>query len=190
MPRAPVLLAAALVPAFLLISCEPGPGKAAAPTPPRAPSATRPPSLRTPADAILSDQAVGSRRIASRDHLSAAEAARQQPDQVGALQEYTAWSWLDASTRSWEGVSDLVLLTARPEGAARAVAFWSAEAARAPFLIAPCPSSVGRLDECRLAVSGDRAVVVGRLDALAFRLECPAAAAVRLASAQAAALTR
>ena len=189
MPRPPVLLAAALLPAVLLASCQPGTGDGGAPTATPASSAAVPPRLRAPADAILSDQVVGSPRRASRDHLSAAEAAREQPDQVGALQEYTAWSWLEASTRSWDGVSDVVLLTARPEGAARAFAFWSAQAARAPFLIAPCPSSVGRLDECRLAVSGDRAVVLGRLDAVAFRLECPAAAADRLASAQAAALT-
>lgn len=133
---------------------------------------------------MLGDAVVGSPRRAARDHLTAAEAARDQPNQPAALLQYTSWGWIEASTRTWVDADETVLLTARPEGAARAFAVWSQDAAAAPMTVRPCPDAPSRLDDCRLGVAGDRALAIGRLDAAVFRLDCPASAAEPLVAAQ------
>jgi hypothetical protein len=145
--------------------------------------------LRPPAEAILSDQAVGSPRRAGSDHLTAAAAASLQPDQPAALTEYLGWGWLDGSTRSWASADEALVLTSRSEGATRAFGFWAAETTRPPFVAGACsPAVTSGLDDCRLGVAGDRALVVGRVGAEAFRLSCPAASADRLAGAQVASM--
>jgi hypothetical protein len=188
------LIAPTLVLVLLLAT---GCGAAREPRPPReqvaSPSiAPAPPlraRLRPPAEAILSDQAVGSPRRAGSDHLTAAAAASQQPDQPAALAEFLGWGWLDGSTRSWATADEALVLTSRPEGAARAFEFWAAETTRPPFAGAPCSPAVSSgLDDCRLGVAGDRALVVGRVGAEAFRLSCPATSADRLAGAQVASM--
>jgi hypothetical protein len=162
-------------------------GPAARPTGRPAPSiqAQPPPAvrLRPAGQAILSDQAAGGARRAGQDHLTAEQAASQQPDQAAALAEFAGWGWLDGASRTWTTGSETLVITARPDGAARALAYWSGSAQ------GRCsPAATAGLDDCRLAVSGDRAVVVGRLAGAVFRLDCPAPAAERLAIAQAAAL--
>jgi hypothetical protein len=145
--------------------------------------------LRAPADAILADQVVGSPRRAGEDHLVAAEAASEQPDQAAALRRYTSWGWLDGSTRAWPGTDETLVATASNAGAGRAFADWSAEAGQAPYAGAECaPAAAAGLDDCRLSLAGDRAIVVGRLGTAVFRISCPAAAAERLTAAQVAAL--
>ena len=192
MRRCPLVLV--LLPALWLGACLPAPASGLRPPGERpSPSiAARPPirvALRPPAEAILGDQVVGAPRRSGRDHLGAAEAASLQPDQGVAINQFVAWGWLEGSTRTWATADETLVLTARPEGAARALDFWTAEAARAGFQPADCPAgAMAGLDDCRLATAGDRAVVVGRLGAAVFRLACPAAAAQRLAAAQAAAL--
>ncbi len=160
--------------------------------PPSPSIAAQPPPglrLRAPADAILADQVVGSARRAGQDHLVATEAASQQPDQAAALRRYTSWGWLDGATRAWTGADETLVATASAAGAARAFADWSAEAGQAPFAAGDCSlaASAG-LDDCRLGLAGDRALVVGRLGTAVFRISCPAAAAERLTVAQVAAL--
>ena len=136
--------------------------------------------LRPAADAILSDQAVGGARRGGHDHLTAEQAASEQPDQAAALAEYAGWGWLDGASRKWSTADETLVITARPDGAARALDYWSRDAQ------GRCtPAATAGLDECRLGVSGDRAVVVGRLSSAVFRLQCPAPAAERLAAAQA-----
>lgn len=159
----------------------PAAGAAASPAAPPRPSPTV--LLRPPAQAILTDQVVGSARRAGADHLTAAQLASEQQDQAAALATYSAWGWLDGASRTWATADETLVETARPDGAARAFTAWSADGA------GPCPGDAAtHLDECRLAVSGDRAVVVGRLAAAVFRLRCPAEDAGRLISAQAATL--
>jgi hypothetical protein len=132
---------------------------------------------------------VGSPRHAGSDHLTAAAAASQQPDQPAALAEFLGWGWLDGSTRGWASADETLVLTSRPEGAARAFEFWAAETTRPPFAPAACsPAVTSGLDDCRLGVAGDRALVIGRVGAEAFRLSCPAASADRLAGAQVASM--
>jgi len=164
-----------------------------APPPTPSPSATRAPTpvvaLRDPGAAILADADVGRPRTAGRDHLGATEAARDQPDEVLALQLYSGWGWVDMATRTWGPVSDQVLQTLRPEGATRAYALWSGEAERAPFSAAPCPASISGLDQCRYGTAADRAIVVGRLDTVTFRLVADPGAVERLAARQASRLT-
>jgi hypothetical protein len=128
--------------------------------------------LRPAADAILSDQAVGAARRGGHDHLTAEQAASEQPDQGAAMTEYAGWAWLDGASRTWSTADETLVITARPDDAARALDFWArgAAASRCP------PAAMTGLDDCRVGVSGDRAVVVGRL------------ASERLAAAQAAAL--
>ncbi|HXM55644.1 MAG TPA: hypothetical protein VOB72_09655 [Candidatus Dormibacteraeota bacterium] len=140
--------------------------------------------LRAAGDAILSDQAVGSARRGGHDHLTAEQAASEQPDQGAAMTEYAGWGWLDGASRTWTTADETLVITARPDEAARALDFWAKDAAqsRCP------PAAMAGLDDCRLGVSGDRAVVVGRLASAVFRLQCPASAAERLAADQAAAL--
>lgn len=163
------------------------PGEHPSPSiPPRPPLRV---ALRPPAEAILGDQAVGSARRSGRDHLSAAEAASLQPDQGAAIDQFVAWGWLEGSTRTWATADETLVLTARPEGAAQAVDFWAADAGRPPFRSSSCSdAALAGLDDCRLATTGDRAIVVGRLGAAVFRLACPASAAERLTAAQAAML--
>lgn len=139
--------------------------------------------LRPASDAILSDQAVGAVRRGGHDHLTAEQAASEQPDQAGALAEYAGWGWLDGASRTWATADETLVITARPDGAGRALDYWARDAP------ARCsPAATAGLDDCRLGVSGDRAVVVGRLASAVFRLQCPAAAAERLAAVQAASL--
>jgi hypothetical protein len=163
------------------------PGEHPSPSiPPRPPLRV---ALRHPAEAILSDQAVGSPRRSGRDHLSAAEAASLQPDQGAAIDQFVAWGWLEGSIRTWANADETLVLTARPEGAAQAADSWAADAGRPPFRSSSCSdTALAGLDDCRLATAGDRAIVVGRLGAAVFRLACPAAAAERLTAAQAVAL--
>jgi hypothetical protein len=145
--------------------------------------------LRAPVDALLSDQAVGAPRRGGRDHVTAAEGASQQPDQAAALAEYVAWGWLDGATRSWANADETIVETARPDGAVRAFGRWSADIGQAGLTAGDCsPAATVGLDDCRLGTSADRAVVVGRLGAAVFRLQCPVATAERLTIAQAAAL--
>jgi hypothetical protein len=182
--RLPIAAALALsVGLALAAACQPGvappPARSARSSPP-APPAVR---LRPPAEAILSDQAVGAPRQSGEDHLTAEQAASGQQDQAAALAQYRSWAWVDAASRTWTGAGETLVLTARPDAAARAFDAW---AAAAPD---PCPAAAGAgLDGCRLGVTGDRAVVVGRLGPDVFRLDCPASAAERLTAAQAASL--
>ncbi|HEY4027330.1 MAG TPA: hypothetical protein VGO86_12950 [Candidatus Dormibacteraeota bacterium] len=139
--------------------------------------------LRPAADAILADQVVGAARRGGHDHLTAELAASEQADQAAALAEYAGWGWLDGASRSWTTADETLVITARTDDAMRAFTFWSRDAA------GPCSATAAAaLDDCRQAVTGDRAVVVGRLASAVFRLQCPTAAAERLAAAQSAAL--
>jgi hypothetical protein len=139
--------------------------------------------LRPAAEAILGDQVVGAARRAGHDHLTAEQAASEQADQAAALAQYAGWGWLDGASRTWSTADETLVITARPDGAARALDFWARDAG------ARCPATaMAGLDDCRLGLSGDRAVVVGRLGPAVFRLQCPAQAADRLTAAQAAAL--
>ena len=161
--------------ALLLLACQ---TQSAPPATPR-PAPTAPPTpllvLRAPAAAVLTSSEVGLPVTAARDHLGAAEAARDTPNEVLALQTYSAWGWVEASTRTWSGggrqASETLLLTLRAQGARKAFATWAADTERAPFSSSACPPSVAGLDDCRLGTAGDRALVVGYLDAEAFRLE-------------------
>src|SRR6266700_1636031 len=75
--------------------------------------------LRAPADAILGDQVVGSARRSGHDHLTAAQAASEQPDQATALRQFTSWGWLDGASRGWAGADETLVLTASGTGAVR-----------------------------------------------------------------------
>jgi hypothetical protein len=179
---------ALIVPAFvlcLLAACGQQARPAAAR--PASPSilAQPPPDvrLRPASEAILSDGVVGAARRGGHDHLTAEQAASEQPDQGAALAEYAGWGWLDGASRTWSSADETLVITARPDGASRAFDFWAGGSA------SRCSATaMAGLDDCRLSVSGDRAVVVGRLASAVFRLQCPAPAAERLAAAQAAAL--
>jgi hypothetical protein len=180
MSRIPIAAALALC----LVACQPGssppPVRSVRSSPSPPPPAVR---LRPPAEAILGDQVVGAARQSGQDHLTAEQAASAQPDQAAALAEYLGWAWVDGASRTWAGADETLVLTARPDAAMRAFDAWSAGAQR------PCDAAAeAGLDECRLGVDGDRAVVVGRLASAVFRLDCPPAAAVRLTAAQAASL--
>jgi len=185
MPRLPICAAAL---SALLLACQSQPPPVAAPrsSPPAA--ATPQPALRPPADAVLADADVGLPRTAGRDHLSAAEAARDTANEVLALETYSGWGWVEASTRTWSGngrqVVETLLVTVRAEGAGKAFDTWAADAARAPYAAGGCPASVTGLDQCRLGVSGDRALVVGRLGAEVFRIETVGVDAPSLANKQ------
>src|SRR6266700_2718836 len=145
--------------------------------------------LRAPADAILGDQVVGSARRSGHDHLTAAQAASEQPDQATALRQFTSWGWLDGASRGWAGADETLVLTASGPGAGRAFTAWSTDAGQAPFAAGACTAAAGAgLDDCRLGIAGDRAIVVGRLGTAVFRITCPAAAAERLTIAQVTAL--
>lgn len=172
MPRFPVW--PALV-AALLVACQSQPSPAATPRPTPSASPTPRLVLRAPADAALTQAEVGLPLVAARDHLSAAEAARDTPNEVLALELYSGWGWVEASTRTWSGggqqASETVLLTVRASNAGKAYAVWSAGAATAPYAATGCPPSITGLDACRMGTAGDRTLVVGRLDAEVFRLE-------------------
>lgn len=182
MSRALIVLA--LLPCLAAAACG---GPAAGPPRRPAPSimAQPPPAvrLRPASDAILGDQAVGAARRGGHDHLSAEQAASEQPDQAAALAEYAGWGWLDGASRTWATADETLVITARPDGAVRALDYWASDA---PGRCSP--AATAGLDDCRLGVSGDRAVVVGRLASAVFRLQCPAPLAERLAAAQAASL--
>jgi hypothetical protein len=140
--------------------------------------------LRPPAEAILGDQVVGAARQSGQDHLTPEQAASGQPDQAAALAEYQGWAWVDGASRTWTGADETLVLTARADTAMRAFDAWAAAGASAS-----CAAAAGAaLDGCRIGVTGDRAVVVGRLASAVFRLDCPASAAERLTAAQAAGL--
>jgi hypothetical protein len=180
MSRIPI--AAALALGLALAACQSGP----APPVARAARASAAPSapavrLRPAAQAILSDQEVGAPRLSGQDHLTAEQEASVQQDQAAALAQYQGWAWVDGASRTWAGADETLVITARPDTAVRAFDAWAAGIA------GPCAASAAAgLDDCRLAVTGDRAVVVGRLSSAVFRLDCPAAEADRLTSAQAA----
>jgi len=145
--------------------------------------------LRAPVGAILSDQVVGLPRRAGIDHLSAAEKASQQPDQAAALAEYMGWGWLDGASRTWSVADEVLVLTARPDGAIRAFSFWAREVGEAPYVAGGCSSlAAAGLDDCAQGVAGGRAIVVGRLGPAVFRIACPTEMAERLTVAQVAAL--
>jgi hypothetical protein len=186
MPRLPVCLAAL---AAVLLACQSQSPPAATSKPSATATATPQPVLRAPADAVLADADVGLPRTAGRDHLTAAEAARDTANEVLALETYSGWGWIEASTRSWSGggrsASETLLLTLRAEGAGKAFDAWAADAARAPYSAAGCPAAVTGLDQCRLGVAGDRALVVGRLGAEVFRIETVGLDSATLASKQA-----
>jgi len=186
MTRFPACLAAAAV---LLLGCQSQPPPAATPRPSHTATATPLLALRPPADAVLADADLGLPRTAGRDHLSAAEAARDTANEVLALEVYSGWGWVEASTRTWSGggrqAAETVLLTLRAEGAAKAVDAWAADAARAPYAATDCPASVAGLDQCRIGTAGDRALVVGRLGAEVFRIETVGMDAPALAGKQA-----
>jgi hypothetical protein len=177
----------ALASAFGLTACQ---ALAAPGTRAHLSTATRPPAAaaRPPAQSILDDGAVGARRDGGRDHLSAAEFARDQPDQVAALRVFTTWGWVDAATRSWPETSEILVVSQRPEDAGRAFDFWTLQATQAGLKQAACPAGASPLQQCSAAVSDARAVLVGRAGASVFRLDCPRTEADRLASAQARAL--
>ena|SRR5215470_7559403 len=145
--------------------------------------------LRAPVGAILSDQVVGLPRRAGIDHLSAAEAASNQPDQAAALAEFIGWGWLDAASRTWSAADEVLVLTARPDGAVRAFSYWAREAGEAPYVAGGCSSlAAAGLDDCAQGVAAGRAIVVGRLGAAVFKIACPTEMADRLTVAQVAAL--
>jgi hypothetical protein len=187
MPRALELVAAVLL---VVGACQSQSPPTARPTASPTPSPTPLLVLRAPGDAILADADVGLPRTAARDHLGAAEAARDTANEVLALEVYSGWGWIEASTRTWSGggrqASETVLLTVRPEAAARAFDYWAADAARAPLSAGGCPAALAGLDQCRLGVAGDRALVVGRLGAEVFRLDVTGLDASALAARQAA----
>jgi hypothetical protein len=187
-PHPALLLALA---ALCAAACQPaaaGQPRSPRPSPP-ASNAPAEAVLRPPAQAVLEDGEVGLPRLSGRDHLSAAEAARDAPDEVSALDAYAGWGWADAASRAWGGsgrsVQVLVLLTLRPEGAERALERWSLDAVRAPLASAACPQGMPRLDGCVAGAGAGRMLVAGRLDAGAFRLEGSAADVARLAPLQA-----
>lgn len=125
----------------------------------------------------------------SQGALTAAQAASQQPDQDAALSEYVAWGWLGGASRSWSGVDEMIVITARADGAMRAFRAWSAETSQGAYVAGTCSAAerVG-LDDCGLGLAGGRALVVARLGTAVFRLDCPAQDAERLTVAQVAAL--
>jgi hypothetical protein len=183
------------------MSCEVGPvasqpagpvsAAPAAEAPPRLPT---PAALRPPAAAILEDATVGLPRLSGRDGLGPIEAARDQPDEPSALEVFSGWGWIEASTRTWASgsrrVDEMVLLSLRAQGARRAYEFWAAEADRMRLAGAACPTAVAGLDDCRYWSGGGRTLVVGRLDAAVFRLLCTGVDAGTLAPAQAQRLGR
>jgi hypothetical protein len=181
----PIQIAAALALCLAAAACQPGsapaPARSARSTPAPAPSAVR---LRPPAGAILSDQVVGAARQSGQDHLTPEQAASGQPDQAAALTEYEGWAWVDGASRTWTDAGETLVLTARADTAVRAFDAWAAAGAQGPCTAA----AEAGLDGCRIGVTGDRAVVVGRLASAVFRLDCPATAAERLTAAQASAL--
>ena len=172
MPRPLARFAAVLL---VLVSCQTQGPPAATPRPSPSLSPTPLPALRPPADAILADADVGLPRTGARDHLGAAEAARDTPNEVLALEVYSGWGWIEASTRTWSGAggqaADTVLLTVRSDAAARAFDYWAADAARAPLAAGACPAAVTGLDQCRIGSGGGQVLVVGRLGAEVFRLQ-------------------
>ena len=172
MPGFPARLA---VVAAVLVACQSQPTHATTPRPSPTPTPTPLVAVRAPADAALTGADVGLPLTSARDHLSAAEAARDTPNEVLALELYSGWGWVEASTRSWSGggrqASETVLLSLRAEGAGKAFEIWAADAGRAPYAESLCPSSITGLDQCRFGSAGDHALVVGRLGAEVFRLE-------------------
>ncbi len=181
MERHRLLLAAVLV----LAACQQGPAPLVSPSPAPLGTPVPAPALRPPSEAVLADAQVGRGRTGGKDHLSAAEAARDQPDQVLALQLFAGWGWVEMATRAWGSASDEVLLTLRAEGAARAYALWAGEAEQSPYSPAPCPAAISGLDQCRYGAASGSAIVVGRLDSAVFRMVAEPAAIERLAGIQA-----
>jgi hypothetical protein len=183
----------------LLLGCEitpsaSQPAASASPTPEAPLRMPTPAALRPPAAAMLEDAAVGLPRLSGRDGLGAAEAARDQPDEPAALEVFSGWGWIEASTRTWGSGSRrldaIVMLSLRAQGARRAYEFWAAEADRMRLAGAPCPATVTGLDDCRYWSGGGRTLVVGRLDAEVFRLLGTGVDAGTLAPAQAQRLGR
>jgi hypothetical protein len=189
MPRFPICLAGL---AALSLACQSQSPPAATPWPSPSAAATPQPALRPPADAVLADADIALPRTAGRDHLSAAEAARDTANEVLALEAYSAWGWVEASTRTWSGggrqAAETLLLTLRAEGAGKAFDAWAADAARAPYAATDCTPAVAGLDQCRVGLAGDRALVVGRRGAEVFRIETMGLDAPSLAAKQAARL--
>ncbi len=146
-----------------------------------------PPTLRPPALAILADAQVGLPRTSGRDHLTLAEAARDQPDQPGALHLYRSWGWVEESLRTWSAAdrsaSETVLLTLRAENARVAYAAWVMSVTGS---VGACsPALAQRLDDCTEAITGSGIAVVGRLDAELFLLSGAGVDVLTLAALQA-----
>lgn len=154
--------------------------------------APTPVRLKQAAMAILDDAAVGLGRAAARDHLGAAEAAQEQPDQVAALDLFTSWGWDEASTRTWSAgdrrVDETLLITIRSLGAASAFEFWGAAADRPPLIAQPCPAGAAALDQCRYGSGSGRWLVVGRLDTAVFKISSIGVELASLAQTQTARL--
>ncbi len=186
MPGFPARLA---VVAAVLVACQSQPSHPSTPRPSATPTPTPLLAVRAPAAAVFTDADVGLPLTGARDHLSAAEAARDTPNEVLALETYSGWGWVEASTRSWSGgsrqASETVLLTVRAEAAKKAFAIWAADAGRAPYAATECPAQITGLDQCRIGSAGDRALVVGRLGPEIFRLETTGLDAPALAQKQA-----
>lgn len=185
-----MVLAATLVAA----ACQTQATPPASPSPGHTPSvsaasASSPPRLRAPADAILTDADTGLPRMAGRDHLTLNEVALDQPDPRSALASMQGWGWVEASTRTWSGggrrVEAEVLLTLRADGARQAYGRWVQETDAPPRTGSTCPAQLASLDQCRLGRAGSSAVVVGRLDAVVFRVAGTDLDTVALAAIQA-----
>lgn len=181
-------LAAAVLAVATCAGCSFGGPPAASPRPSPTPTPTPALLLRPPPQAVLAS-AGGLSAVTVRDHLPAAEYAASAADQVLGLAEVQSWGWADASWRVWSNggssVDDLVVATDRPEGAQRAFAYWAGRASAAPLSSGPCPDAIAGLDQCLTGTAGRRTVVVGRLNALVFRLDVVGADAGSLAASQA-----
>src|SRR2546430_14810749 len=91
---------------------SPAAAAAASPSIPAQPPPTV--RLRPAAQAILGDQAVGAARRGGHDHLTAEEAAREQPDQAAPLAEYAGWGWPGGARRAWSPADEAPVITAPP----------------------------------------------------------------------------
>src|SRR5262245_44406709 len=121
------LIVIALAPCLLAAACGQQARPAAAGSASPSIMAQPPPAIRLPpaGEAILNDQAVGAARRGGHDHLTAEQAASEQPDQGAALAEYAGWGWLDGASRTWSTADETLVITARPDGASRALEFWA-----------------------------------------------------------------
>lgn len=183
MPRlAPLVLTVLLIAA----ACQPG-APAKKPSPPPSPSASPSPALaiRPPYQDLLGPDQVGLSPVSGADHVSKELAAEQQTNQPLALNQYSAWGWVDEATRVYgSGPKHLelaILLLSSPEGAEAAFAAW-ADALGGRQL---CPKGLA-LDDCALSSSA----IVGRIGPYVFRLAGAGVDVIALAGEQAAAIRK